>query len=104
MGVDSFPCVQRVPWSFDLRGQKSTRSGRSPVSRRSHTAMGWKNANLRSEMSRLLRLAGVSILATIVPFDAGELANGTATRVSRCMWFARGLATHLASHSRVTWW
>ncbi len=54
-----------------------------------NTAMGWKNANLRSEMSRLLRLAGVSILATIVPFDAGELANGTATRVPLhvvCSW------------------
>jgi hypothetical protein len=40
--------------------------------------MGWKNANLRSEMTRLLRRAGVSVfgdnyfsaLATItIPFD-----------------------------------
>ena len=36
-----------------------------------NTAMGWKNANLRTELLRLLRLAGVSILAPIVPFDAG---------------------------------
>ena len=43
-----------------------------------NTAMGWKNANLRSEMTRLLRRAG---LATIVPLDAGQPANRTAARV-----------------------
>jgi hypothetical protein len=47
-----------------------------------NTAMGWKNSNLRTEMTRLLRRAGVSILATIVPLDAGHPANRTATRVS----------------------
>ncbi len=61
-----------------------------------NTAMGWKNANLRSEMSRLLRLAGVSILAKIVQFDAGELANGTETRVPVA--FGLLVAWQLTSH------
>ncbi|MCU0717212.1 MAG: hypothetical protein MUD03_13905, partial [Pirellula sp.] len=38
--MDLFPCVQRVPWSFDLRGHKRTHSGRSPVSRRSQHGDG----------------------------------------------------------------
>ncbi len=33
-----------------------------------NTAMGWKNSNLRTEMTRLLRRAGVSILAATVPY------------------------------------
>jgi hypothetical protein len=49
--------------------------------------MGRKNANLRSEMTRLLRRAGVSILAKIVPFDPGEQADGVPTRIPT----ARGL-------------
>jgi hypothetical protein len=49
-----------------------------------NTAMGWKNSNLRTEMTRLLRRAGVSILATLVPYykasrGAGQPVNRTAT-------------------------
>jgi len=33
---------------------------RKPRQSAANTAMGWKNANLRSEMTRLLRRAGVS--------------------------------------------
>ena len=74
--------------AFEIFGDKSEYVVAAPQYRAAaNTAMGWKNANLRSELTQLPRRAGVSILATIVPFDAGEKANGTTTLDS----VARGL-------------
>jgi hypothetical protein len=58
--------------AFKIFGDKSEYVVAAPQYRAAaNTAMGWKNANLRSELTRLVRRAGVSILAPIVPFDAG---------------------------------
>jgi integrase len=47
--------------AFEIFGDKSEYVGAAPQYRAAaNTAMGWKNANLRSEMTRLLRRAGVS--------------------------------------------
>ena len=64
-----------------------------------NTEMGWKNANLRTEMLRLLRRAGVSILAKMVPFDAGQPTNRTPARVSLAvgLLLARQLAANHAA-------
>ena len=47
MGVDLFPCVQRVPWSFDLRGSSGFGS--------SFTAMD------------LGRRSGMAMMAAMIP-------------------------------------
>jgi hypothetical protein len=47
--------------AFEIFGDKSEYVVAAPQYRAAaNTAMGWKNANLRSEMTRLLRRAGVS--------------------------------------------
>jgi len=47
--------------AFEIFGNKSDYVVAAPQYRAAaNTAMGWKNANLRSEMTRLLRRAGVS--------------------------------------------
>jgi hypothetical protein len=47
--------------AFEIFGDKSEYVVSAPQYRAAaNTAMGWKNANLRSEMTRLLRRAGVS--------------------------------------------
>jgi integrase len=47
--------------AFEIFGHKSEYVVAAPQYRAAaNTAMGWKNANLRSEMTRLLRRAGVS--------------------------------------------
>ena len=47
--------------AFEIFGGKSEYVVAAPQYRAAaNTAMGWKNANLRSEMTRLLRRAGVS--------------------------------------------
>ena len=47
--------------AFEIFGDKSDYVVAAPQYRAAaNTAMGWKNANLRSEMTRLLRRAGVS--------------------------------------------
>jgi len=47
--------------AFELFGDKSDYVVAAPQYRAAaNTAMGWKNANLRIEMKRLLRRAGVS--------------------------------------------
>jgi integrase len=47
--------------AFEIFGDKSEYVVAAPQFRAAaNTAMGWKNANLRSEMTRLLRRAGVS--------------------------------------------
>ena len=57
--------------AFEIFGDKSEYVVAAPQYRAAaHTAMGWKNSNLRTEMTRLLRRDGVLGLATIVPFDA----------------------------------
>jgi len=44
----------------DLSEVRTRGFRRNPRQFAANTAMGWKNANLRSEMTRLLRRAGVS--------------------------------------------
>jgi hypothetical protein len=47
--------------AFETSGDKSEYVVAAPQNRAAaNTAMGWKNSNLRTEMTRLLRLAGVS--------------------------------------------
>jgi hypothetical protein len=47
--------------AYEVFGDKSEHVVAAPQYRAvANTAMGWKNANLRSEMTRLLRRAGVS--------------------------------------------
>jgi len=86
---------------FEIFGDKSEYVVAAPQYRAAaNTAMGWKNANLRSEMTRLLRRGRLG-LAAIVPFcyasrGAGQPAIGTATQVP----FACGLlvAWQLTTH------
>jgi hypothetical protein len=47
--------------AFEIFGDKSEHVVAAPQYRAAaNTAMGWKNSNLRTEMMRLLRRAGVS--------------------------------------------
>jgi hypothetical protein len=47
--------------AFETSGDKSEYVVAAPQNRAAaNTTMGWKNSNLRTEMTRLLRLAGVS--------------------------------------------
>ncbi len=55
------PWFRCVPWFPGFRRQERISVVAAPQYRAAaNTAMGWKNANLRSEMTRLLRRAGVS--------------------------------------------
>ena len=55
---DLYPILDEA---FEIFGDKSEYVVAAPQYRAAaNTAMGWKNANLRSEMTRLLRRAGVS--------------------------------------------
>jgi hypothetical protein len=62
-----------------LQRHEDTDRWSAPRRSAANTAMGRKNANLRSEMTRLLRRAGVSILAMIVSFDAGQQTDRAPT-------------------------
>jgi hypothetical protein len=57
-----FPELRPILYeAFEIFGDKSDYVVAAPQCRAAaNTAMGWKNANLRSEMTRLLRCAGVS--------------------------------------------
>ena len=64
--------------AFESFGDKSEYVVAAPQYRAAaNTAMGWKNSNLRTEMTRLLRPRRSIGLATIVPLDAGQQTNGT---------------------------
>ncbi|MBM3966334.1 MAG: hypothetical protein FJ308_14910 [Planctomycetes bacterium] len=93
--------------AFEIFGDKSEYVVAAPQYRAvANTVMGWKNSNLRTEMTRLLRRAGVSgwpRLFHTVYFKRGELADQQNCSVSfHCPWSAPGLVTHLESLSRVT--
>jgi hypothetical protein len=63
-------CPRLFHEAFEIFGDKSEYVVAAPQSRAAaNTAMGWKNANLRSEMTRLPRRGPG--LAKTVPFDAG---------------------------------
>ena len=63
-------CPRLFHEAFEIFGDKSEYVVAAPQSRAAaNTALGWKNANLRSEMTRLPRRGPG--LAKTVPFDAG---------------------------------
>jgi len=63
-------CPRLFHEAFEIFGDKSEYVVAAPQSRAAaNTAMGWKNANLRSEMTGLPRRGPG--LAKTVPFDAG---------------------------------
>ena len=105
-----FPELRLILYeALEIFGDKSEYVVAAPQYRAAaNTAMGWNNSNLHTEMTRLLRRAGVSgwpRLFHTVYFKRGELADKQNCSVSsRCTWSACGLATHHASHSRVTCW
>jgi len=81
--------------AFEIFGDKSEYVVAAPQYRAAaNTAMGWKNSNLRTEMTRLLRRCFA--LATIVPLDACQQTNRTPTRVpiTRGLLLAWQLTTH----------
>ena len=54
--------------AFEIFGDKTEYVVAAPQYRAAaNTAMGWKNSNLRTEMTRLLRRAGVSGWPTTQP-------------------------------------
>jgi len=65
--------------AFEIFGDKSEYVVAAPQYRAAaNTAMGWKNSNLRTEMTRLLRRAGVSGWPRL--FHASKLQQGRASR------------------------
>jgi hypothetical protein len=65
--------------AFEIFGDKSEFVDAVPQYRAAaNTAMGWKNANLRSKMTRLLRRAGVSGWPRL--FHSVTLQEGRASR------------------------
>ncbi|MCE2751113.1 MAG: site-specific integrase [Pirellula sp.] len=95
--------------AFEIFGDKSEYVVAAPQYRAAaNTAMGWKNSNLRTEMTRLLRRAGVSgwpRLFHSVKLQGGGPADKQNCSVSfHCTWSALGLVIHHGSHSRVTCW
>ena len=84
--------------AFEIFGDKSEYVVAAPQYRAAaNTAMGWKNSNLRTEMTRLLRRAGVSGWPRLLhSMRASRQTDRTAARVPA----ARGLllAWQLASH------
>ena len=93
--------------AFEIFGDKSEYVVAAPQYRAAaNTAMGWKNSNLRTEMTRLLRRAGVSGWPRL--FHSMRASRQTELQrefrvSSRCTWFALGLAIRV-SPSRVTCW
>jgi hypothetical protein len=64
--------------AFEVYGDKSQYVVAAPQYRAAaNTAMGWKNSNLRTEMTRLLRRAGVSGCPRL--FHYGMLAKQART-------------------------
>jgi integrase len=88
--------------AFEIFGDKSEYVVAAPQYRAAaNTAMGWKNSNLRTEMTRLLRRAGVSGWPRL--FHSMRASRQTELqREFRYTWSAPGLAIHHASPSRVT--
>jgi hypothetical protein len=65
--------------AIEIFGDKSEYLVAAPQDRAAaNTAMGWKNSNLRTEMTRLLRRAGVSGWPRL--FHASKLQEGRASR------------------------
>ena len=104
------PCVRCVPW-FHALGRQKRISGRSTaVPRRSQHGDRLEECQPTvggdSTPATRRRLG----LATLVPFCNASRQAGQQTdrqnfsASSRCTWFARGLATHHVSLSRVTCW
>jgi integrase len=88
--------------AFEIFGDKSEYVVAAPQYRAAaNTAMGWKNANLRSEMTRLLRRAGVSGWPRL--FHSMRASRQTELQRDFPLHVV-GLATHHASPSRVTCW
>ena len=90
--------------AFEIFGDKSEYVVAAPQYRAAaNTAMGWMNSNLRTEMTRLLRRAGVSGGHDCsIRCELAGKRNCNAS--SHCMWFVPGLVTHHVSHSRVICW
>jgi hypothetical protein len=73
------PKVDSPRGSFEIFGDKSEYVVEAPEYRAAaNTAMGWKNSNLRTEMTRLLRRAGVSGWPRL--FHSVTLQEGRASR------------------------
>jgi integrase len=90
--------------AFEIFGDKSEYVVAAPQYRAAaNTAMGWKNSNLRSEMTRLLRRASVSG-GHDCSTRCGPVGRRNSNASSHCTWFALGLATRQGSPSRVTCW
>ena len=95
--------------AFEIFGDRSEYVVAAPQYRAAaNTAMGWKNSNLRTEMTRLLRRAGVSGWPRL--FHSVKLQGGGPADKQNCndsfryTWTALGSASHLGSHSRATCW
>jgi hypothetical protein len=96
--------------AFEIFGDKSEYVVAAPQYRAAaNTAMGWKNSNLRTEMTRLLRRAGVSGWPRL--FHTIKLQEGRASRraegggggVSASLsrhFLSRGVRSALATASR----
>ena len=90
--------------AFEIFGDKSEYVVAAPQYRAAaNTAMGRKNSNLRTEMTRLLRRAGVSgwpRLVHALKRKEGRPAGKRNCNTSfPCTWSAPGLATHQGSLS-----
>ena len=91
--------------AFESFGDKSEYVVAAPQYRAAaNTAMGWKNSNLRTEMTRLLRRSGVSGWGHDCSIRCEPADKRNSSVSSRCTWSVPGLATHHGSHSRVTCW
>ncbi len=92
--------------AFEIFGDKSEYVVAAPQYRAAaNTAMGWKNANLRSEMTRLLGRAGVSGWPRL--FHSMRAGKQTGRQTERQREFpihlvCLGWATHHGSPSRVS--
>ncbi len=96
--------------AFEIFGDKSEHVVAAPQYRAAaNTEMGWKNSNLRTEMTRLLRRAGVSgwprLLHTIKLQEgrASRRAEGGGGGVSASLsrhFLSRGVRSALATASR----
>jgi integrase len=87
--------------AFEIFGPKSEVVVAAPQYRAvANPAIGWKNSNLRSEMTRLLRRAGVSGWPRL--FHSMRARGQTELqRSSKNMWAVLGLASRHGSHSRL---
>jgi integrase len=90
--------------AFEIFGDKSEYVVAAPQYRAAaNTALGWKNANLRSEMTRLLRRAE-SRVGHDCSIRCGPADKPSSNASSRSTSSALGLATHRGSHCRATCW